>query len=114
MFVKKIGLKLKNNLLLVMILLKLQRNYLKIKISLLIKYRAKTSVIVNSDLEALAPSKYAYIYGDEDQQLSLSDCDDTFLGRMNFGSIGELNDEDTMKYLKDMKDEIERVGTVVV
>jgi len=75
---------------------------------------AKTSVIVNSDLEALAPSKYAYIYGDEDQQLSLSDCDDTFLGRMNFGSVGELNDEDTMKYLKDMKDEIERVGTVVV
>ena len=71
-------------------------------------------MIVNSDLEALAPSKYAYIYGEEDNQLSLSDCDDTFLGRMNFGSIGELNDEDTMKYLKDMKDEIERIGTVVV
>jgi len=75
---------------------------------------AKTTAIVNSDLEALAPSKYTYIYGDEDNQLSLSDCDDTFMGRMNLGSVEDLNDEETGKYLKDMKEEIERVGKVIV
>lgn len=69
---------------------------------------------MNSDLEALAPSKYTYIYGDEDNQLSLSDCDDTFMGRMNLGSVEDLNDEETGKYLKDMKEEIERVGKVIV
>jgi len=74
----------------------------------------KTSTIVHSDLEALAPARYNHIYGDNDNQLSLSDCDDTFMGRMNLGSIDELNDEETGKYLKDMRDEIERVGQVIV
>ena len=69
---------------------------------------------MSSELEALAPSKYTYIYGDGDNQLSLSDCDDTFMGRMNLGSLDDLNDEDVGKYLKDMKEEIERVGQVVV